>query len=121
VTKLDELAIAAASRRLDALASKHPELVDGEAGTEDNRAAWVEILAADEKGQTPMTPKASERGVQLAFRVPAELVERLDAHAERLSREHPGLEFTRTDAVRTLLTRALDEIEGEKKRGGRSQ
>jgi predicted DNA-binding protein len=63
-----------------------------------------------------MAPKANERGVQLAFRVPADLVQRLDAHAERLSRDNPGLEFTRTDAVRTLLTRALDEIEAGAKR-----
>jgi len=64
-----------------------------------------------------MAPKANERGVQLAFRVPADIVQRLDAHAARLSRDNPGLEFTRTDAVRTLLTRALDEVEsGEKRR-----
>lgn len=29
-----------------------------------------------------------------------------------LSQEHPGLDFTRADAVRSLLTRALDQIEG---------
>ena len=36
--------------------------------------------------------------------------------------EHPGLDFTRADAVRSLLTRALDQIEGASapaKRGGR--
>jgi hypothetical protein len=35
---------------------------------------------------------------------------------------NPGLDFTRVDAVRSLLTRALDQIEGPSaptKRGGR--
>ena len=35
---------------------------------------------------------------------------------------HPGLDFSRADAVRSLLTRALDQIEGPSaptKRGGR--
>jgi hypothetical protein len=39
-----------------------------------------------------------------------------------MSKEHPGLDFTRADAVRSLLTRALDQIEGAStptKRGGR--
>jgi hypothetical protein len=37
-----------------------------------------------------------------------------------LGKEHPGLDFTRVDAVRTLLTRALDEIEAaDKRRGGK--
>jgi hypothetical protein len=39
-----------------------------------------------------------------------------------MSKEHSGLDFTRADAVRSLLTRALDQIEGAggpTKRGGR--
>ncbi|HEX7840712.1 MAG TPA: hypothetical protein VF469_24715 [Kofleriaceae bacterium] len=46
----------------------------------------------------------------------------LDRHVERMTKEHPGLDFSRADAVRSLLTRALDEIEGPSspaKRGGR--
>jgi hypothetical protein len=42
--------------------------------------------------------------------------------SKRMTKEHPRLDFTRADAVRSLLTRALDEIEGPsapKKRGGR--
>lgn len=45
---------------------------------------------------------------QVAFRLPAPLVARLDAHAAKMSAEQPGMTFTRADAVRTLLTRALD-------------
>jgi hypothetical protein len=40
------------------------------------------------------------------------LIARLDRHVERMGQEHPGLDFTRADAVRSLLTRALDQIEG---------
>jgi hypothetical protein len=49
--------------------------------------------------------------VQVAFRFPEALVERLDAHAKRLEAEQPGLTFTRADVVRVLLTRGLDEAE----------
>lgn len=111
----DELSIAAASRRLDALASANPELVDHEAAGEDNRTAWLEVLHVDEKGRSPMTPRSKERGTQLAFRLPDELVERIDEHVKRLGRDNPGLDFTRTDAVRSLLVRALDDVEGSDK------
>lgn len=68
-----------------------------------------------------MSPKGKEPTTQVAFRLPDTLIERLDAHAERLNRQHPGLEFTRVDAARTLLTMALDEVESaDKRRGGRS-
>jgi len=107
----DEIAIASASRRLDALARSNPELVDHNATGEDNRAAWVEVLQADAKGRSPMTPRSKERGTQLAFRLPEELVERIDTHVKRLGRDNPGLDFTRTDAVRSLLVRALDDVE----------
>ncbi len=55
------------------------------------------------------------------FRLPTELVERLDAYAERLRAEHPGLSLSRTDAVRELLTFALDQKDGGQKprRGGK--
>jgi predicted DNA-binding protein len=63
------------------------------------------------KDKTPTT--------QLAIRLPPELIERLDAHAERMNREHPGLGATRTDAVRTLLTAALDRVEAAEPRKGK--
>ncbi|HEX8108006.1 MAG TPA: hypothetical protein VF516_09780, partial [Kofleriaceae bacterium] len=59
---------------------------------------------------------------QVAFRLPDSLIARLDRHVDRMTTEHPGLDFTRADAVRSLLTRALDQIEGSSaptKRGGR--
>ena len=64
--------------------------------------------------------KDKDPTTQAAFRLPDHLIARLDRHAERMSKEHPGLEFSRADAVRTLLTRALDEVElGDKRRGGK--
>jgi len=68
------------------------------------------------------TDMAKERTTQVAFRLPDSLIARLDRHVERMSKEHPGLDFSRADAVRSLLTRALDQIEGAgapAKRGGR--
>ena len=45
------------------------------------------------------------------FRIPADLVKRLDAHATRLSKRNPGMRVTRADALRTLLLTALDAEE----------
>jgi hypothetical protein len=52
-----------------------------------------------------------------AFRLPTRLVERLDAHAERLRQAQPGITATRADALRVLLERALDAAEKEARRG----
>ena len=62
---------------------------------------------------------AKEHTTQVAFRLPDSLIARLDRHTERMTKEHPGLDFSRADAVRSLLTRALDQVEGDKKRGGK--
>ena len=107
---VDEIAVAAASRRLDALATAHPELCGP--SSRENVTDWIETL----KKGTRMTPKSTEPGEQLAFRLPKALIARLDKHAERLAKENPGLEFTRTDVVKTLLTRALDDIEATDKK-----
>lgn len=48
---------------------------------------------------------------QTAFRLPADLIRRLDRLAERFARERPGLAVTRADVVRILLTRAVEEEE----------
>jgi hypothetical protein len=108
--------LAAARRRLDAIIAKHPELV-GPTGP-DNVSDWIEALKSIEEG----ADMAKEPTTQVAFRLPNSLIARLDRHVERMSKEHPGLDFSRADAVRSLLTRALDEIEGSSappKRGGR--
>ena len=64
--------------------------------------------------QTTITDMArSKSGAMqvVPFRVPDELVKRLDKYAGRLRREQPGLRATRADALRMLLTEALDQKE----------
>lgn len=58
-----------------------------------------------------MTPKRTPGTQQTAFRLPTDLVRRLDRHAKRLEAERPGLAVSRADVVRMLLTRALDQEE----------
>jgi hypothetical protein len=103
---VDEVAVAAAMRRLDEIAKKHPELIGP--SSPNNVNAWMETLESIEEG----TDMAKEPTTQVAFRLPDSLIARLDQHVERMGKEHPGLDFTRADAVRSLLTRALDQIEG---------
>ena len=60
-----------------------------------------------------MRPPEKEETTQLAFRLPKSLLARVDAYAKRLNAATPGLDVTRTDAVRTLLTQALDRAEAK--------
>ncbi len=57
-----------------------------------------------------MNPKAL---VALNVKVDASLLERVDEHAERLTRQGaiPGITFGRSDAVRNLLAVALEQAE----------
>jgi len=50
---------------------------------------------------------------QVAFRLPVDLLKRIDKHAERMRDQQPGVNVTRTDVVRMLLTRALDHVDGD--------
>ena len=51
---------------------------------------------------------------QVAFRLDEKLLRRLDAYAKKMSQAAPGLEFSRVDAVRFLLTHALNDLEKRK-------
>lgn len=53
---------------------------------------------------------------QLVVRLPAALVRRVDQFAERMRTELPGTRFARAEAVRVLLTRALDQSRSGEKR-----
>lgn len=53
----------------------------------------------------------TEPTTQVAFRLPDRLVARIDRHIKRLAKDQRGVTFTRTDAIRDLLTRALDRVE----------
>lgn len=56
-------------------------------------------------------PKApSDPGlIQTAFRLPPELLERLDAWVDELNESRPWPKMTRSDLVRIVLSRAADE------------
>ena len=58
-------------------------------------------------------PKRASPMKVIPFRLPADLVKRLDKHAERMQAEQPGLQVTRADALRVLLTEALDRVEAK--------
>jgi Arc/MetJ-type ribon-helix-helix transcriptional regulator len=47
----------------------------------------------------------------IALRLPAALRDRVDRHRERLGAAVPGVPLTRSDALRALLTAALDVAE----------
>ena len=55
----------------------------------------------------------SEPTTQVAFRLSDRLLERIDRHARRLGKGQRGVQFTRTDSIRALLSRALDLVEGK--------
>lgn len=54
-----------------------------------------------------------EPTTQVAFRLADRLLARVDRHAKRMSKENRGVEYTRVDAVRDLLARALDSLGSE--------
>ena len=51
--------------------------------------------------------KKMEDTQQVAFRLSMDLIRRADAYGEALSAEHPGMHYTRTDAVRIILAKHL--------------
>ena len=51
----------------------------------------------------------SKHTKQVGFRFPSDLIKRLDAFADKLGRDLPGLKFTRADAVRVLVEKGLAE------------
>jgi predicted DNA-binding protein len=51
---------------------------------------------------------------QTGIRLPEELYERIDAFAERMQKEQPGLEVNRAMAIRVLITMGLDGAEQKK-------
>jgi len=55
--------------------------------------------------------KLPRKQTQVAFRLPDDLVARVDRHVERMSEQMPGVRLTRADAIRALLTGALDAVE----------
>jgi hypothetical protein len=92
---------------LDATIKRWPELTTPEA--RERLGAYLE-----RKHDMGRTKNAKDKGptVQTAVRLDLELITRLDAVARKLSR--PGLEVTRTDALRICLLTGLQAIEKER-------
>lgn len=82
------------------------------------KAQGVRPIEAHELEELLTMVKARAEGGTpvVAFRLDAQLLERLQAHAERMSKAMPGVEFSRTDAVRALLLKALEAEESPKER-----
>lgn len=62
------------------------------------------------KRASPAPPARATHDSQLVVRLPGTLVSRVDNFAARMRNELPGLRFARAEAVRVLLTRALDQL-----------
>lgn len=52
-------------------------------------------------------PRIAEETAVVSIRLPVDLVRRLDEYADELRAVTPGVNVTRTDAARAILTRAL--------------
>ena len=65
----------------------------------------------------PTTRRPAEMGETRprGLRFEVELIERVDAHAERMRRASPGQKATRSDAFRALVTKGLEVVEAERK------
>jgi hypothetical protein len=50
---------------------------------------------------------------QVALRLPTEMIRRADAYAAALAKEHPGMIYTRTDALRIILAKHLPPVPPE--------
>ena len=92
---------------VDRIAAEHPELVGSRGSPATDADTWTATLEG--------AVKDADKSKQVAFRLPASLLERLDRYAVQLEREQRGMTVNRTDVVRILLTRGLDDAEARRK------
>jgi hypothetical protein len=97
---IDLRGVREARRRLRELAKAHPELTGPSSAA--NRAAWEAQLSEAEVANT----------TQYTFRLPDDLIARLDAYAKRLADEM-RITVTRADVVKQILLRGLDAMEAQ--------
>jgi hypothetical protein len=102
--KIDWARVRKAREALEAIAREHPELLAPP--SEENRRGWETDLE-----RIMGRPPAFGETTQVAFRLPVELIERLDQHVERMRRQAAGVNISRADAVRHLLSTALEQAE----------
>lgn len=77
----------------------------------------IDLLTTSDIGRTMLdmsnrTTPNTKRDIQLGIRLDASLVADLDAYVARRLEAEPGLDFTRSDAVRVLLGKALAAEQG---------
>lgn len=64
---------------------------------------------------TTTTPPESAASVHVAAKFPPELRDRIDAYAAQLAAEVPGIEVTRSAALRRLVELGLRVAEGHRR------
>ncbi len=67
-------------------------------------------MAVRKRKPTRPAPPRGSNDSQLVVRLPGSLIGRVDEFAQRMRSELPGARFARAEAVRVLLTRALDQL-----------
>jgi hypothetical protein len=97
-------AVRKARASLAKIAEDFPELRTP--SSRGNRTVW-ETALEDEI----MATKKTAQDEQIVVRLPKPLLERVDAYAERLRAEQPGPAWRRSDVVRLLMARALDDAD----------
>jgi hypothetical protein len=103
---VDLAAVAKARAALTDAVRRWPRLIEP---AQQNRLA-AHLLPEKERPMPAKKP-APDKTTQVAVRLSADLLRRLDGAARKLSR--PGLEITRADAIRIALETGLVSIEKE--------
>jgi hypothetical protein len=96
---IDLEAVRQSRQRLKRLAQEHPEAFDP-----DRLPTTAEELA-----QAMARPKSDDPTVPLGIRLPASLIERIDAVVAEMQARQSYRTVTRADAIRFLLLKALDD------------
>jgi hypothetical protein len=65
------------------------------------------------RGGRPRKPEDEKLGVQIALRMDAALVARLDEHMDRLRQREPAVVWSRGSAIRSLMLQALTIAEND--------
>lgn len=108
---VDLAAVRRARELLAADMERYPELRSPE--KQARTEAWIAGLARGKGGPMAKAKAPAAKGrpadgnVPLSIRLPTRLIEEIDAEAERIAEERPGMDVARADAIRVLLVEAL--------------
>lgn len=62
------------------------------------------------RAQPDDAPSDGGPQTQVQIRLPPDMLKRVDAHAAELERRTPGIKFSRSDAIKNLLTIAFETM-----------